>query len=690
MAETYGFFDSENHDRPYTSAQMSQYFQGIVTNGVFDGIGKNLVPYINGPYVKIPPGRAVVDCHWYNNDDTVALNFPITSASVRCILVLACDYIQRRIYPEIKQGTSVNLPDITDTENIKYLKLANLQISSSTATVTKVCIGDDTPLLKNLTEYVVKEEGKGLSTNDFTDAYKSQVDTNKSDISALKSKTDATNTEVGKKANSSDVYTKSETDSRITSKVSEIVAGAPEDFDTLKEMSDWLLNHEDNAAAMNTAIGQNTNDISTLKDDVLLQKAVISEHSSAIQENESQITGLDVRLTQAETKVTNSILRIDNVEADVEANTSEISSLRASVDYMSEHKADTTTVTANSNKISALDKRVTANENAISGNASTINALKASVTNLQNADVELSKNIASANQTANVANGKADNLTARVSELEDDITTQSAVNADHIQRIKDNASGVAINKTTLGYQRKNLLSCPSYTKWIGSRTFTWDSEGYMTSADANTAQDNRLWEYGYANRSIYLEAGTYTYSVHIKTAPTTGQNRVVGVDGNNNKLFQVDISDGAEVNFTLIESKTLYLIEKVNNGSVAFMIRSADIIDDTYEPYVKSVKERFDGQALLYNNTSVSDSVLTVNISNLFADYSAVICNIVTSNGRYTQVLPLKYIKSLGTSTYYQAGEMIYYYVDDSNLKIYTGLGQSNPTMTQVQIIGIY
>ena len=56
------------------------------------------------------------------------------------------------------------------------------------------------------------------------------------------------------KANMSDVYTKTETDNKITLKVAEIVADAPEDFDTLKEMSDWIASHENSAAEMNSEI----------------------------------------------------------------------------------------------------------------------------------------------------------------------------------------------------------------------------------------------------------------------------------------------------------------------------------------------------------------------------------------------------------------------------------------------------
>jgi hypothetical protein len=75
-------------------------------------------------------------------------------------------------------------------------------------------------------------------------------------------------------------YTKSETDSKITEKVSEIVAGAPSDFDTLKEMSDWLTEHEDSAAEMNSEIQKNKADINTLKSgkvDKVSGKSLISD-----------------------------------------------------------------------------------------------------------------------------------------------------------------------------------------------------------------------------------------------------------------------------------------------------------------------------------------------------------------------------------------------------------------------------
>ena len=75
-------------------------------------------------------------------------------------------------------------------------------------------------------------------------------------------------TALNSKANSADVYTKSETDTKITEKVAEIVAGAPADFDTLKEMSDWIANHEGSAAAMNSAINANAENIASIQSEI--------------------------------------------------------------------------------------------------------------------------------------------------------------------------------------------------------------------------------------------------------------------------------------------------------------------------------------------------------------------------------------------------------------------------------------
>lgn len=97
--------------------------------------------------------------------------------------------------------------------------------------------------------------------------------TNKPQINGVTLSGNKTAADLNLETDLSDYYTKQQTDSKITEKVAEIVADAPEDFDTLKEMSDWIENHEESAAAMNSAIqgkvdketgkGLSTNDYTT-------------------------------------------------------------------------------------------------------------------------------------------------------------------------------------------------------------------------------------------------------------------------------------------------------------------------------------------------------------------------------------------------------------------------------------------
>lgn len=68
-------------------------------------------------------------------------------------------------------------------------------------------------------------------------------------------------TELAKKANSTDVT------KEISDKIAEVVSDAPESFNTLKEISDWISGHENDASAMNSAIKDNKNAITVLQAD---------------------------------------------------------------------------------------------------------------------------------------------------------------------------------------------------------------------------------------------------------------------------------------------------------------------------------------------------------------------------------------------------------------------------------------
>ena len=80
----------------------------------------------------------------------------------------------------------------------------------------------------------------------------------KADITSIPSK-------VSELTNDSNYQTAEQISSTVTTEIAKVVANAPENFDTLKEMSDWIAGHEDDASAMNSAISDNKTAITSLQ-----------------------------------------------------------------------------------------------------------------------------------------------------------------------------------------------------------------------------------------------------------------------------------------------------------------------------------------------------------------------------------------------------------------------------------------
>lgn len=63
----------------------------------------------------------------------------------------------------------------------------------------------------------------------------------------------------------------------VSTAVAKIVADAPADFDTLKEMSDWIAKHQSDASAMNSAIQQNAENIENMTAELTAVKKSVSD-----------------------------------------------------------------------------------------------------------------------------------------------------------------------------------------------------------------------------------------------------------------------------------------------------------------------------------------------------------------------------------------------------------------------------
>lgn len=295
-------------------------------------------------------------------------------------------------------------------------------------------------------------------------------------------------------ADLSDYYTKSQTDSQIAAKVAEIVANAPEDFGTLKEISDWITNHEDSAAAMNSAIVANTTAIDT--------KADKSTTYTKTEVNAALDSKVD--------KVTGKVL--------------------SSNDF----------TTAEKEKLAALK-------------------------NYNDTDV------------------KAD--------------------------IAKTAEQTALNRSTLGYQRKNLLKNTATSQTKDGIMFTVNEDDSVTVN--GTASKNTFFEY-------------FTADVKAKQKLTLSGCPTGGVVNSTYRLYVAvsNASDlGTGLTFTRNNDETLKIGIEVYAGYTAKnltftpMLRPAEITDATYEPYKPSVEERlaalesavFTAQSMKINNTDTNE-----------------------------------------------------------------------------------
>lgn len=125
----------------------------------------------------------------------------------------------------------------------------------------------------------------GLATETYVDNAVSSVPVY--DDTAVQASITALQSGKADKTEIENFQTQAQVESLVASKIAEVVANAPSDFDTLKEIADWISTHENSAASMNTAIAANTNAIAN---DVV-KKSDITISSTDIGEGASLATG---------------------------------------------------------------------------------------------------------------------------------------------------------------------------------------------------------------------------------------------------------------------------------------------------------------------------------------------------------------------------------------------------------------
>ena len=173
-----------------------------------------------------------------------------------------------------------------------------------------------------------------------------------------------------------------------------------------------------------------------------------------------------------------------------------------------------------------------------------------------------------------------------IDEILADQKTETTVNSDSLSQLSEKST---LNRSTLGYQRKNLLKRTDTSETKNGVTFTVNEDGSVTAN--GTATSNAIFTLS----EISLTAGKkYTLS----GCPEGGSSaafKLYGLDTTNWAGEGSDYGNGDT--FTNRRSPAQYRIAiyagyTPDNLTFYPMLRYAEITDDTYEPYKPSVEER--------------------------------------------------------------------------------------------------
>ena len=149
MAITYGFFNSINGDRTYDADQMSEYFNGLVSNGVYESVGGALqvMAVSSGMAVQVLTGRGIINCKWLNNDAVLTLDLTAAHAVLNryTAVVLRLDMVNRLMTITTKDGTNASdpvQPTMQNDESVVELCLAMIYVGAGVTSISQSNIED--------------------------------------------------------------------------------------------------------------------------------------------------------------------------------------------------------------------------------------------------------------------------------------------------------------------------------------------------------------------------------------------------------------------------------------------------------------------------------------------------------------------------------------------------------------------
>lgn len=408
--------------------------------------------------------------------------------------------------------------------------------------------------------------------------------------------------------------TTAEVESKVTEKVAEIVAGAPERYNTLKELADWIDSHEDSAASMNSAIQQNKKDVSTANTNITKNAEDIETANENIAKNVDEITAVrsDVAInkstlgtqsynllkTSAKANITRSGLTF-KAQSDGSVKVTGTATASTSIDIYVAGDWQSMNVLYPSNNYRIHLKHDT-------NTAMTITVLSYDGTSQHSVWVsgsDVSKTL------TNYITGIYITFRPETGVTYDNyiysmLTYADVVSADYMPyqsnihtrltnvetSTSDAKSQAAINRTTLGVQHKNLLPyrCVPHSNSGGIKVAVAE-DGVVTLSGTNTK--SFTYNINFAtpmkfDRDVFIvgaeKLSNVLYNCKVDTAVNGSQYPTIGTVG-------LRIPAGTTIAYLYFQQTTA---GKEIEATIAPMIVYADVLDRTYEPYKPSLQEQ--------------------------------------------------------------------------------------------------
>ena len=150
MAITYGFFNSVDGDRTYDADQMSKYFDGLVSDGVYESVGGALQVLAmsgGGMTVNVSTGRGLINCKWLSNDTVLTLDITQSHPTLNrwTAVVMRLNKTNRLMEIATKDGTAASnpiKPSMQKDSSIIELCLAYIYVAAGVTSISQANISD--------------------------------------------------------------------------------------------------------------------------------------------------------------------------------------------------------------------------------------------------------------------------------------------------------------------------------------------------------------------------------------------------------------------------------------------------------------------------------------------------------------------------------------------------------------------